>query len=97
MVWGYSGETASEGLSPQQVGGVIVEVAEPLCCHHMVAMLSVLERTVHSLIIIFCTPLWCRTLLGIYRSAFLVTPVGLDHMTKSATTYVGKWARHTMA
>ena len=21
MVWGYSGETASEGLSPQQVGG----------------------------------------------------------------------------
>ena len=32
-------------LSLQQMGGALVEVTEPLHCHHMVAILSVLERT----------------------------------------------------
>ena len=69
-----------------------MEVAEPLLCHHMVAMLYVLERTMHSCIPKqFAKPSWCRTLLAISRSEFVVPPMGLDQQTKLYTASGGKW------
>ena len=75
----------------------MVGVAEPLRYHHMFAMLSVLERNVHSCTSKqIATPSWWRTLPDISKSDLVVPPVGLDQLTKSSTISGGKWARQTM-
>ena len=75
----------------------MAEVAEPLCCHHIVAMLTVLERTVRFCTsTYFATPLWCRILPDISRSEFVVPSVRLDQMIKLAITSGGKRSSQTM-